>query len=658
MAKTYYGYKRREGLKPIDYLGAAKDLTAGLTGIFEEREKEREVIEEEVRKAEEEAKDVPMGDSSTLNEMVIDSSNGAAEALRIQAQLMRNGIIRPSEYTKFKQNTLDGVKDLKEGAASLNKNITDAKAAIDAGTASVSTMTFMEDAMKNTWFDRTRMYTDPKTGHLMIVRTDEKGKDIGGSETTMRNFKNQTKQIINRYDVEKETSSFTKTLGEDVRLALKDPNIKTIKDALQKTTIDPQTGEVYTNFELIDQWVESITDADAASILVDELGGEYSATGDVNEKGKVGKVYYKIDPTAANKNTRTADLTDEQRKAAKEYLKRNIYAQLDYVETPEATTSGTAPSSAQIQAGKARDEAVVSINTLADWYGAKTPEDRRTAAAGLAASLGTNFISLVPSPDGKTATLTSIQKVSGKDVQVDTEIDIEGVPFDQFIKSFGKALTGQDLSQYYSDFVASGRTVNLEPFDPDIDYPAGAYKKTFKQPPKDLSQELADVGEWRTNVVKTVDDIKVSEGFFGVSDEKVNESFETAITENLFASGISDYDVLREGNNITIKVDGLGEISVAVGRKDTDKAKVKKILSDVYTRVSKGEMIDGSGKPENKAGDPKGGTPPPPAGFPIVGSKEDLDKLASGTEYVTFVPSENKWSKQTKGGSGNPNQAP
>ena len=73
MAKTYYGYKRREGLQPIDYLGATKDLTAGLTGIFEEREKEREVIEEEVRKAEEEAKDVPMGDSSTLNEMVIDS---------------------------------------------------------------------------------------------------------------------------------------------------------------------------------------------------------------------------------------------------------------------------------------------------------------------------------------------------------------------------------------------------------------------------------------------------------------------------------------------------------------------------------------------------------------------------------------------------------
>jgi hypothetical protein len=310
-------------------------------------------------------------------------------------------------------------------------------------------------------------------------------------------------------------------------------------------------------------------------------------------------------------------LTDDQKTEARDIIKEQLYMKLDYVETPAATTSGKAPSSAQIEAGKARDKAVVSINTLADWYGAKTPEDRRTAAAGLGASLGTNFISLVPSTDGKTATLTSIQKVSGKDAQVETDIAMEGVSFDQFIKSFGKALTGQDLSQYYSDFVASGRTVDLAPIDPDIDYPAGAYKKTFKQPPKDLSQELADVGAWRTNVVKTVDDIDVSEGFFSVSDEKVNESFETAITENLLVAGISDYDVSRTDNNIKIKVDGLGEISVAVGRKDTDKAKVKKILIDVYTRVSKGEMIDGSGKPlegTTEPADPAGGggdlTPP------------------------------------------------
>ena len=585
MAKTYYGYKRREGLQPIDYLGATKDLTAGLTGIFEEREKEREAIEEEVRKAEEEAKDVPMGDSSTLNEMVLDSSNGAAEALRIQAQLMRNGIIRPSEYTKFKQNTLDGVKDLKEGAASLNKNITDANTAIDAGTASVSTMTFMEDAMKNTWFDRTRMYTDPKTGHLMIVRTDEKGKDVDGSETTVRNFKNQTKQIINRYDVEKETSSFTKTLGEDVRLALKDPNVKTIKDALQKVTIDPETKEEYTNFQLIDQWVESITDADAASILVDELGGKYSATGDVNEKGKAGKVYYKIDPTAANKNTRTADLTPEQRKAAKEYLKRNIYAQLDYVETPEATTSGKAPSSAQIQAGKAREKAKGYVTTLQDLFTASDPKKRTAAMANLAGAVGQDrFIGMDMNDAGDAIIFTGIDK---DDNVRKTEIPLEGT-FDDFVKNYGKILTGtDDVWTYYDEVIDSPDVSSLTP---SIGA-GGKYEIGFEE---DKGQELVD---W-TGIVPLIEEMDSWYGTFSGKQEDATKKVNSFIQN----SSIKGVDSKLVDNNIEIGLDGI-YISVPLDVKaSTIQENITLALKKIYDAAVEGKPLEGTTEPADPAG--------------------------------------------------------
>lgn len=584
MAKTYYGYKRREGLQPIDYLGATKDLTAGLTGIFEEREKEREAIEEEVRKAEEEAKDVPMGDSSTLNEMVLDSSNGAAEALRIQAQLMRNGIIRPSEYTKFKQNTLDGVKDLKEGAASLNKNITDANTAIDAGTASVSTMTFMEDAMKNTWFDRTRMYTDPKTGHLMIVRTDEKGKDVDGSETTVRNFKNQTKQIINRYDVEKETSSFTKTLGEDVRLALKDPNVKTIKDALQKVTIDPETKEEYTNFQLIDQWVESITDADAASILVDELGGKYSATGDVNEKGKAGKVYYKIDPTAANKNTRTADLTPEQRKAAKEYLKRNIYAQLDYVETPEATTSGR-ETEAQRKAGEARETAKGYVTALQDLFTAGDPKKRTAAMANLAGAIGQDrFISMDMNDAGDAIIFTGIDK---DDNVRKTEIPLEGT-FDDFVKNYGKILTGtNDVWTYYDEVIDSPDVSSLTP---SIGA-GGKYEIGFEE---DKGQELVD---W-TGIVPLIEEMDSWYGTFSGKQEDATKKVNSFIQN----SSIKGVDSKLVDNNIEIGLDGI-YISVPLDVKaSTIQENITLALKKIYDAAVEGKPLEGTTEPADPAG--------------------------------------------------------
>ena len=230
---------------------------------------------------------------------------------------------------------------------------------------------------------------------------------------------------------------------------------------------------------------------------------------------------------------------------------------------------------------------------------ANSAAERKAAAAGLAGSLGDDFVSLTPSDDGKTATLTMIQEVNNKSVKVDIPITMEGVSFDEFIKDFGQALTGQDVSPYYQDFVKGGRTVEFSPIDSNISYADGAYKKTFQKPPKNLKQTLADVGAWRTNVVKTIDDINVSaNAFVGESDDEVNDSFEGAISDNLFAAGISDFTVSRTGNNITIKVEGLGEIKVAVGRTKNDKAKVKKVLSDVYTRVSKGEKIDGSGIPD------------------------------------------------------------
>ena len=578
MAKTYYGYKKREGLQAIDYLGAAKDLTAGLTGIFEEREKEREAIEEEVRKAEEEAKDVPMGDSSTLNEIVLDSSNGAAEALRAQAQLMRNGIIRPSEYTKFKQNTLDGIKDLKEGAASLNKNIADAKAAVDNETASVATMTFLEDAMKNTWFDRTRMYTDPKTGHLMIVRTDGKGKDIAGSETTMRNFKNQTKQIIDRYDVEKETSSFTKTLGEDVRLALKDPNIKTIKDALQKKTIDPVSGKVYTNFELIDQWVESITDADAASILVDELGGKYSATGDVNEKGKAGKVYYKIDPTAVNKNTRVADLTPQQRKEAEEYLRRNIYAQLDYVETPAPKTSSGAPSSAQIASGNAKEKAKGYVTALQDLFTAKDPKKRAAAMANLAGAIGQDrFISMEMNDSGDAIVFTGIDK--DDNVRKTQEIPLEGT-FDDFVKNYGKILTGtDDVWTYYDEVIDSPDVSSLTP---SIGA-GGKYEIGFEE---ESGQDLA---EW-TGILPTIPEMDSFYYTFSGKQEDATKKVDTFV-EN---SNIKGVDSKLVDNNIEIGLDGK-YISIPLDKSaSTIERNIMSVLKKIYNAAVEGKPLEGT----------------------------------------------------------------
>ena len=645
MAKTYYKYKERGGI--VDYAAISKDFSTGISGIIGDIEQGADELTEDILKAQEGVKaDVEKEIRAKEAEKARARAEAAARAAKvadasktdfnpemskekeandkfIQAAIQAQNKaldfkrqrdsqqISDSEYLQ-KMGALEKTFTImKQASVAVNDMANRTYSGLEDGTVDPVQQLALKEVLSYNFTDPNIRFEIGEDGYGVVYRVDKEGNVVENTRRPVDFIKNLAIQDFKSYDVNKETSELVGMIGKTIE-AYRGRGM-TNEDLLKKQGIMPSIygGPDITPMYLIDEYAEGLDGNQLASIMTNVLGSKYKPTFNPEEHVKVDdegnfyvdemKILYTDSDPALGLNNRVAQLTESQKSKAREYVKSLILTQFNV--KPEATTSGKAPSSAQIEAGKARENAVLSINTLADWYGAKTPEDRRTAAAGLGASLGTNFISLVPSPDGKTATLTSIQKVNGKDVQADTNISMEGVSFDQFIKSFGKALTGQDLSQYYSDFVASGRTVNLAPIDPNIDYAGGAYKKTFKQPPKDLSQKLADVGAWRTNVVKTIDDIKVSEGLFGVSDEKVNESFETAITKNLFAAGISDYDVSRTDNNIKIKVDGLGEISVAVGRKDSDKEKVKKILSDVYTRVSKGEMLDGSGKPDGDGGE-------------------------------------------------------
>jgi hypothetical protein len=640
MAKTYYKYKERGGI--VDYAAISKDFSTGISGIIGDIEQGADELTEDILKAQEGVKaDVEKEIRAKEAEKARARAEAAAREAKVAAasktdfnpemskekeandKFIQAAIQAQNKALDFKrQRDSQQISDseylqkmgalektftiMKQASVAVNDMANRTYSGLEDGTVDPVQQLALKEVLSYNFTDPNIRFEIGEDGYGVVYRVDKEGNVVENTRRPVDFIKNLAIQDFKSYDVNQETSELVGMIGKTIETYRGQG--MTNEDLLKKQGIMPSIygGPDITPMYLIDEYAEGLDDNQLASVMTNVLGSKYKPTFNPEEHVKVDdegnfyvdemKILYTDSDPALGLNNRVAQLTESQRSKAIEYVKSLILTQFNV--KPADTTSGKAPSSAQIQAGKARDKAVVSINTLADWYGAKTPEDRRTAAAGLAASLGTNFISLVPSPDGKTATLTSIQKVSGKDVQVDTDIAIEGVPFDQFIKSFGKALTGQDLSQYYSDFVASGRTVNFEPIDLNIDYPAGAYKKTFKQPPKDLSQELADVGAWRTNVVKTIDDIKVSEGFFGVSEDAVNESFESAISDNLFAAGISDFMVSRTGNAIKIEVDGLGEISVAVGRKDSDKAKVKKILSDVYTRVSKGEKIDGSGKPD------------------------------------------------------------
>tara|TARA_R110000765_G_scaffold20037_1_gene52232 strand:- start:23428 stop:25254 length:1827 start_codon:yes stop_codon:yes gene_type:complete len=590
MAKTYYNYKKREGLEPIDYAKHSKNLADSVTGVFDERQKVRDEIDKGIREAEKDIESVEMGDDGTLNERVISVASDQAEELRQQVNLMRNGITKPADFAKFKQNVLDGVADFKAGTDGINKNLLDAQARVDKGESSEAELALLQGRMRDTWLDKTRMFTD-KSGKLMIIQTAKKGgrvKDVAGSETSMRNWKNQGMQVLARYDVQKETTAFAKTIGEDIRIDM--AGGMTIDSALGKVFEDPLTGEKHTSLELIDTVVDSLTDAQISSIMVDEFG--LTATQDASKKGEKGYVFYGPDPTAANKNSLvgmpSSDPANDQVKKARDFVKKSILAQFDYKETKRASKSESD------SARKAREtrtagitKATSSINTLKELFTADTAPKRTAAMAGIKGLLGEKFLGMEMDANNENATLSYYEEIKGSDGKtsdVKKEVTIPfGGTFDNFVKSFGLILTGSDdINTYYADVITdpaiSGLTANTTA--------GGSYKVNVIQPP----EEPEEITPW----ADMAESIVLGDDYD--SHEAVSADATSIAQSFIVDSKIANAEVVEDFANKTITLK-LGNTVVATITKTGDNADdlQPRLVSALRTLHSKARSASSGG---------------------------------------------------------------
>jgi hypothetical protein len=573
MAKTYYKYKERNA-DPIDYLQAGRDITAGVTGVFDEREKVRGEIEAGITAAEKEIADQEMGDEESLNGRVLDVANNAAQELLQKTNLLRNGKMKAGEFAKFKQNTLDGMADFKKGAASMNKNLEATEKGVADGKYSSAQATLLNKKMMDTWFDRTRMFTSPTSGSLMIVRTDENGKDIKGSTTSMRNFTNQAMQEIPRFNVEKETSSFVKTIGEDIRISRL--NGMTIEDALDKTYTDA-TG-TYTTRGLIEDMTNALDDAQISSILVDDLG--YEATDDPNEKGKV--VKYIPDPTSMNKNSLIGKPTLDQKAEALKFYKNSIYAQLDYKETaaPYRAPKSTTESAAAIKARESKQNAENTMNRMREFFEGSTSEREQVLTTYIKETQG-----IIP----KGGTFNKVEVIGDKLFIRYTDKDGNPTEFpkggivipdnlEDFVKTVGPVLTGnKDL---HSLLKGSGVDFTSEKGKGTGDAAFEVGTEEYK------GQELADLATVEAAIPKL-------DGWYAFDNNRRQES--KAIVKDFIAkSGIKGADFKLEDGKLSISVDGIGSVSVDMSSElSTEKVTedLSKALKNVHEAVSQGKKL-------------------------------------------------------------------
>jgi len=320
---TKYGYVSRDTAnRQIDWGAIGTQVSDGITKITEDRKERREDI---LTKSTDYAKmliDMPMGSNTAFNEYLAQFTTQASKAALADLNLLKTGNISEQEYYNRRANLLSGTELMIAGANNFNKNYDLIQERIDNGTASAVEIKYREKMAQLLEFGNRTPFINPDTREVNTARLAPSGimettvEDIASASDMFRisNFQ------LNKFDMNSAIEDITKNIGiqdvtitpEMVRKAQSEGRpigaVGTrVKGAFNSALMSEKETELAKK-----DYVSSYLKYDSAviSILADYVPG-YDVTLDpfeVDEK------------TVLIGRNGAYEITDEQRKAAEEYM--------------------------------------------------------------------------------------------------------------------------------------------------------------------------------------------------------------------------------------------------------------------------------------------------------------------------------------------------
>ena len=365
--------------------------------------------------------------------------------------------------------------------------------------------------------------------------------------------------------------------------------------------------------DVIDDYANGLEDDDLASILMGQLGSKFKPTFNPEESviedasgnftDDQSKILFVKRDLASGVNKKTAQLTDEQRERAREFVKRDILTQFNV--NPAATTS---TSATERKAAEDRDKnieaAKADITYLRKIFEAKTPEE----VSQVLARYSNQLIDLIPE-----AERTGSEFIRAEAVGTGDNRTINVVFKDKYgtIKS---RPAGVEIPDNFQDFVDSGgvlitgnenlRTLREEAMA-EISDPSslvrgdkgGVYEITVLEeqlPAVDTDVTLSDIDSIVESELDTTSYVTTSP--YSDMKETAKQVFE--------AMGFDDYSISEDGDNILISVEGYDipafntskEGHTGGGNKhDKRRGAFKRHMSSIYTALTTGKKIGEDG---------------------------------------------------------------
>jgi len=519
----------------VDWNKIAGELTKGAEAIRDERQGRKDAIDTETQNSMEQLSKVEGANNQDAASLLINGSSMSVEALRVQTDMLKRGLIKPKDYKLFMQQQKTGYANLNTAVKGWDKWATEAKERLKTAEGTLGPKAGGLEIYQNNLtsalgnLKNKKLWSNPINGQLQLVTM---GKDKGGSYNVMPDYyKNKAayqnpntmndlmKYQQDRFDLKNATKGITSKVGQIIKAFVSGPeyNILTGGGAIKTVSDFRQFGEFGSDLKgnkiTYDQWKEKQIDTitgrigdksneNAAQILFNSGGYKYAQTSDeyfennsvFDENGKeIEKADLKYWIKTDNSGSRPEiKLSDKQMKEARSLANTEIESQISHVEGLTKGASGQqkqqdTANTTRVKGEEDRNKAYFGdINTVITGLGtegAAVSEDRIT-------DMNQRFLNSTNSTD-KNTKINSIER-GANEIVIDKTVRGVNKPVtvDKFFRDpktdeldLKRPLTSKDIARkIYRELIPRAATKDMS-FDEFYD---AALKSGMDFTPKEI----------------------------------------------------------------------------------------------------------------------------------------------------------------------------
>ena len=427
---TKIGYVQREPTEQINWAEVGSNFSSILSEEARVREEKKAEIDRATREQQRVLDDAVTGDSANMNDWSLDFASEAQNQLLMTNSLLKNGQLKPKDYTIIRQNLADGTDQAMTLAQEYQNEYSEKMARAKANPGSnigpdgkpIVGAQALEEFLMGTVegfgnFSKSKLVINPQSGNVSVGFINDKGEleSDPNKLVGINTLRNRIKDKIDAYDIDSAiikvkdgqlgvVSQVINKMGglyekgfvqttTGVQIANETTRAKMVADGTMTQEESDVLGQ-YAKTE--DSWVESqlSNQYNITSLLTNNLGG-------IAPNGETYTFTY--NPSEENENTillrnegnkAVPDFTSAQgklhRETAKEGLKTRLRGSLD-IKTEVKTVSGTQyrpdPPTPEyvLDRGDAEEQ---KISVLSSWRAVATEPDLEKKKVLLNALIG------------------------------------------------------------------------------------------------------------------------------------------------------------------------------------------------------------------------------------------------------------------------------